>query len=318
MALQREGPSQKIAGVPAFASIVHRIPRSRIFEDYEKAFVAATGLPLRFQPALGKTIALELPLRNHPSENPFCALMSESEEGCRICREVEERLQKTNTSRERTEVCLAGLADTAVPIHLHGKIAGYLRTGQVALQKPAPGEFSRIARILVDWGFKTDLSKLEEAWAHSRVLSPSQYEAFIQLLKVFARHLSLAAEHLAPESDPEDSPFIQKARAYIEAHQQEDVRVEDIAKVLNMSVFYFCKVFRKATGLTFTGYLAQVRVAKAKRLLFNPHLRISEIAFEAGFQSITHFNRVFRKITGMSPTRYRSKSTSEETHALSA
>lgn len=315
--MQRARAFQKIVPVPVFTSIVQRISRSRIFEDYEKAFVAATGLPLRFQPATGERRDTALPLRNHPSENPFCALMSENEEGCRICKEVEQRLQDTDSPQERTEVCLAGLADTAVPIHLHGRIAGFLRTGQVALSKPAPGEFSRIARTLVDWGFKTDLSKLEEAWAHSKVLSPAQYEAFIQLLKVFARHLSLAAEHLSPDTDPGESPVIQKARAYIQAHQQEDVRVEDVAKVLNMSVFYFCKVFRKTTGMTFTGYLAQVRVAKARQLLLNPHLRISEIAFASGFQSLTHFNRVFRKMTGKSPSAFRSTQAAAESDAHS-
>jgi AraC-like DNA-binding protein len=50
-----------------------------------------------------------------------------------------------------------------------------------------------------------------------------------------------------------------------------------------------------------------VRIEKAKNLLLNPNLRISEIAYEVGFQSLTHFNRVFRKITGQSPTDYRDK-----------
>jgi AraC-like DNA-binding protein len=46
-------------------------------------------------------------------------------------------------------------------------------------------------------------------------------------------------------------------------------------------------------------------VEKARNLLLNPNLRISEIAYEVGFQSLTHFNRVFKKITGQSPTDYR-------------
>jgi AraC-like DNA-binding protein len=100
---------------------------------------------------------------------------------------------------------------------------------------------------------------------------------------------------------------IQRAKDLIESRQQEDLSVGDVAKMLNISVFYFCKVFRKATGLTFTEYLAQVRVAKARNLLQNPHVRISEVAFEVGFQSITHFNRVFRKLTGESPTAFRSR-----------
>jgi len=50
-----------------------------------------------------------------------------------------------------------------------------------------------------------------------------------------------------------------------------------------------------------------VRIEKSKNLLLNPNLRISEIAFEVGFQSLTHFNRVFKKVLGQSPTEYRAK-----------
>ena len=55
----------------------------------------------------------------------------------------------------------------------------------------------------------------------------------------------------------------------------------------------------------FTGYVSRVRIEKAKHMLLNPNLRVSEIAFAVGFQSLTHFNRVFKNIVGESPTEYR-------------
>jgi transcriptional regulator GlxA family with amidase domain len=66
-------------------------------------------------------------------------------------------------------------------------------------------------------------------------------------------------------------------------------------------------LFKRATGMHFTEHLSRVRVERARNLLANPHLRVSEVAFEAGFQSLTHFNRVFKKILGQSPTKYRSR-----------
>jgi AraC-like DNA-binding protein len=51
--------------------------------------------------------------------------------------------------------------------------------------------------------------------------------------------------------------------------------------------------------------VSRLRIEKAKALLLNPNLRISEIAYEVGFQSLTHFNRVFKRILGRSPTEYR-------------
>jgi len=74
-----------------------------------------------------------------------------------------------------------------------------------------------------------------------------------------------------------------------------------------MSAFYFCKIFKKTTGMTFTGYLARVRVEKVKNLMLNPHKRISEVAYETGFQSLSQFNRVFRRLAGESPSEYRER-----------
>jgi AraC-like DNA-binding protein len=66
-------------------------------------------------------------------------------------------------------------------------------------------------------------------------------------------------------------------------------------------------LFKKATGLGFTNYVSRLRIEKAKNLLLNPNLRVSEIAFEIGFQSLSHFNRVFKRIIGYSPGKYRSQ-----------
>ena len=98
-----------------------------------------------------------------------------------------------------------------------------------------------------------------------------------------------------------------KARAYIHEHQTEELKLGQVAKAVNMSSFYFCKTFKKISGINFTDYVARIRIEKSKNLLLNPNLRVSEIAFEVGFQSLTHFNRVFKKILGQSPTDYRAQ-----------
>src|SRR6266542_4089016 len=72
-------------------------------------------------------------------------------------------------------------------------------------------------------------------------------------------------------------------------------------------------LFRNSTGVTFTEYLTRVRIERVKELLANPNLRISEIAFQAGFQSLTHFNRTFLKLTGESPTEFRQRFRAIET-----
>jgi YesN/AraC family two-component response regulator len=104
-----------------------------------------------------------------------------------------------------------------------------------------------------------------------------------------------------------EPPMITRAKEYIKQNHAEELSLSHVAKAVNTSTFYFCKMFKKGTGLNFTEYVSRVRIENAKNLLLNPNLRISEIAYQVGFQSLTHFNRVFKKVAGESPTEYRVK-----------
>jgi len=182
---------------------------------------------------------------------------------------------------------------------------GFLQTGQVALRKPTEAGFTKVAQQLLTWGVKVDLNELQDAYFHSKVLPKQQYEAMVRLLEIFAKHLSVMANQILVEQQNAEPPMITKAKSYMGEHQAESISLEQIAKTLNVSTFYFCKMFKKATGLTFTDYLARTRVERAKNLLLNPNVRVSEVAYDCGFISLTHFNRVFKKVVGKSPTVYR-------------
>jgi YesN/AraC family two-component response regulator len=129
----------------------------------------------------------------------------------------------------------------------------------------------------------------------------------LRLLHIFAQHLSMLCNQIVVRHENTEPPVITRARQFIDDHQADELSLGQVAKAVNTSTYYFCKMFYKATGLHFTEYLARVRVEKAKNLLLNPNLRISEIAYAVGFQSLTHFNRVFKRVLGESPTQYRGK-----------
>jgi len=137
------------------------------------------------------------------------------------------------------------------------------------------------------------------------VLTREQYEAMVRLLEIFAKHLSVMANQILVEKNNEEPPMITRAKRFIGEHQAETLSLDQMAKALNVSTFYFCKMFKKATGLTFTDYLARTRIERAKNLLLNPNVRVSEVAYDCGFISLTHFNRIFKRIVGQSPTEYR-------------
>ena len=74
---------------------------------------------------------------------------------------------------------------------------------------------------------------------------------------------------------------------------------------MRVSRFYFCKLFKRATGMTLTEYVTRVHLEKAKTLLVDPSLRITEIVFASGFGSVPRFNSAFKRYMGMPPTEYR-------------
>ena len=281
--------------------IAEKLSHSQILKDYERAFSEATGLPLAFQP----TGYAEPALPTSDFANDFCVRLATTHDGCKLCHEMQGRLTAPGTADSRTETCQAGLTDSAVPVRLGQQTIGFLQTGQVALKKLTSGTFKALVKWLEAGGAHADWHELETTYLASPQLGPVQYEAMVRLLEVFALHLSFAAEGIAVQQDHAEPPLVTRARQFIEEHQGEDIALGDVAKAVHASTFHFCKMFKKATGMTFTHYLSLTRVAKAKKLLANPQLRISEIAYEVGFNSLTHFNRMFRKLTGESPTAFR-------------
>jgi AraC-like DNA-binding protein len=98
---------------------------------------------------------------------------------------------------------------------------------------------------------------------------------------------------------------IWKARRFVEEHSGEELSLSKVAKAVNMSANYLSEKFKQVTGVNFVDYIARIRFEKACELLLNSNLRISEIAFTVGFQSLSQFNRVFKRSSGKSPTELR-------------
>jgi YesN/AraC family two-component response regulator len=184
---------------------------------------------------------------------------------------------------------------------------GFLQTGQVFRKKPTETQFKKASELCKKWGVETSQEELRKAFFSGRVVTPREHESAVKLLSIFAQHLSMVSNQVFIQRENAEPPVIAKARAFIQEHQTEELSLSQVAKAVNMSSYYFCKMFKKVAGINFTDYVARVRIEKSKNLLLNPNLRVSEIAFEVGFQSLTHFNRVFKKILGQSPTDYRAQ-----------
>ena len=277
------------------------LSESEVYRDYAEAFTRGTGLPLRLQgPDLLTVVRYA-----KKQENPFCTLMAKSNESCAQCYALQCKLEEEAQFQPKTLKCFAGLCETAVPVRVGENVIAFLHTGQILLQRPEKVRFKRIAATLIKWGSEVDLKKLEEAYFNTRVLTLTQYEALIRLLTIFAEHLASCANALMLAQGQTETPAMGHARHYIHDHSDDELSLGTVAHVVNMSASYFSDKFKHATGMNFVEYVARTRVEKARNLLLNPNRRVSEIAFEVGFRSLSQFNRAFKKVTGQAPTEYR-------------
>lgn len=283
--------------------LIEILIRSEMFQSYERAFNEATGMPLTLRPVE----TWQLPLHGRRKENPFCAQMAEMSDTCAACLHLQTQLAHGAMNGPATITCLYGLCETAAPVKLGPHTIGFLQTGQVMRRKPTGASFQRAVELAGKLGADIDNERTKLSYFNTPLASQKKLDSVSDLLVIFADHLSMKSNELAMQTATKESPVITRAKQFIREHCTEDLSLAQVSSAMNTSRFYFCKQFRRGTGQSFTEFVSRTRIEKAKNLLLNPNLRVSEIAFTVGFQSLTHFNRMFKKIVGQSPSDDRDK-----------
>jgi AraC-like DNA-binding protein len=289
-----------VAEGKANKQLIDTLLRSRLFRDYETVFTKATGLALALRPKE----YWQLAHRGKKNENPFCAQLAENPATLAICLQAHEQMIQHTGDMPHTVTCPFGLTETAVPVKLGTETIGYLRIGQVLRRSPTSADTKKVSQKLESHGLRFT-KQVRDAWEHNPLMPPDQYGAIVRLLTFFADQLSALINQIVVERQNAEPPLVQKARDYIEKHKSEPLSLAAVAQAAGASVFHFCKVFHKSTGVKFTDYVARVRLEDARTQLLNPNRRISEIAYDVGFQSLTQFNRIFKRVFGQSPTEFR-------------
>lgn len=98
---------------------------------------------------------------------------------------------------------------------------------------------------------------------------------------------------------------INEAFEYIHKKYTEDIQLEDVAKLVGLSEYYFSRLFKQITEKSFYNYLNEYRIKQSEMLITNSSMSITEIAYAVGFNSIVTFNRCFKTVKGCSPTTYK-------------
>ena len=108
------------------------------------------------------------------------------------------------------------------------------------------------------------------------------------------------------DEEPKHEGILDPVINYISEHFDEDISLEQLAQLTNLNPYYFSKLFKKQMGHTFSDYITNVRIEKAKQLMLQEELNIKEISYYVGYHDPNYFSRVFKKVTNMTPKEYRS------------
>lgn len=139
-------------------------------------------------------------------------------------------------------------------------------------------------------------------------------EEAVRLTKLRQQDGGAAAARAQPlPEEPVDTGQIRLAKVtevikeYIQKHYMQDISMQDVARVMNYSEAYFCKLFKQCFSCNFTAYLAQVRIAAAKKMLARPTVNVKDIGEAVGYSDANYFAKVFKRNTGFTPTEYRAE-----------
>jgi AraC family transcriptional regulator len=125
----------------------------------------------------------------------------------------------------------------------------------------------------------------------------------IHLLRFYANQKPIVKEY----SDGLSRSNLRQISEYVKANLDRDLRLEKLAALLQMSTFYFARLFKQSTNLTPHQYIIRCRLEKAKNLLLLGDTSIVDVCQKVGFQSQSHFTQLFRKYTGTTPKKYQER-----------
>ncbi len=148
------------------------------------------------------------------------------------------------------------------------------------------------------------------------LLKPSIMDELNEAIRTMVERLESKAPACRTEDGPREeeteeaenaagSFIVKNALAYMEENYAERLKLVDVADKVYVSQWHLSKLLNKFTGHNFSELLNDVRMKRAKELLGDPSLRISDIAEEVGFLDMAHFSRVFKKLAGVSANEYR-------------
>lgn len=142
------------------------------------------------------------------------------------------------------------------------------------------------------------------------ILKPFRREQLLSSIAVAlttyaAKKVKLVKVEIQPEEKVTGSYRLKSTISFIHEHLEQNINLELLSGAIGMNPSYFCRLFQQEIGYSPYQYIIRQRVQKAKALLKNQDLSISDIALQCGFANHSHLDRHFLKLVGIAPKAYR-------------
>ncbi len=210
------------------------------------------------------------------------------------------------------------------PISLEKKIFDELRDGHVNecvqacrdffewMQQTYTGDMNNIRLKCLEFALRAESDAYLSGGMTYRFDSRENYLPEIMaastmddICKWFLDKVGEACHNVLVKRSEKSNDIVDSARRYIDENYSKDISLDDISRLMNISPYYFSKLFKEKTGENFVEFLTRIRIDKAKELLKSPDISMKEICSEVGYGDPNYFSRIFKKVVGVPPTEYR-------------
>lgn len=210
------------------------------------------------------------------------------------------------------------------PIDIENDIFEYTRKGNVESQKVEVEKFfdwmcANYSDSLIDIKLKTlefvlraEQTDYERSARTYKFCSRHDYLPTIMeindlsaLKDWFVSKMSQAVYNIASNRETAENDVISIAKNYILSNFRKDISLDDVSREVDISPYYFSKLFKESTGENFIEYLTNLRIEKAKELLADKSMSIKEVCADVGYADPNYFSRAFKKNVGITPTEYK-------------
>ena len=178
-----------------------------------------------------------------------------------------------------------------------------------ALEAAFPGKTEEVD--VMDY-FGRDEALAHLCFACTEMLStrtPGKSRRVTDLAQLFASYI--VEKYIATATEKPDFhsglPIwqLRKVEDHVRGNLAEEISVETLGELVELSPFHFSRVFKQATGMSPLQFVTRERISRAQQLIRETSRSLIEIALEVGYMSPSHFAKVFRRVTGTTPTEFR-------------